>query len=126
MLRTIMINPLTGAVYEPVEFEATEHAPDGFDREWLGLIPLFLNRMDVRPAAEQLNDGYMQAAGCGYNRGYVPKFERVGKHGLKYPGDPALQPWAIASINNETVCYYESSWVAVFQQDGSFIVDRMD
>jgi hypothetical protein len=86
----------------------------------LGLLPSFLNENDPRPAAEQFNDRYMFG-------GWHPMagFKMNGRR-LKYPGDPALLPWAEIHFRDELILVYPGDWVAIVQPDKSFEVCRMD
>jgi len=45
---------------------------------------------------------------------------------LTYPGDPPLKPLARAKLRDELVYFYDHSWVAVIQENGSFDVARID
>ena len=45
---------------------------------------------------------------------------------LKYPGDPAYEPFAAMKLRKETILMYDHGWVAIFQPDNSFEVSRMD
>ena len=91
--------------------------------EHLGFIPDFVFEHDPRSAKEQFNERYWP--------GWKPfnGFEMIdcdGNNTLVYPGDPPLPPMAEAWLRDEKIMFYEHSWVAIIQKDGSFEVCRMD
>lgn len=88
----------------------------------LGALPNFLHQEDPAPAAEQLDKGYAFAGGWSPQKG----FKLTGGNSLLYPGDPPMRPIAEAKLRDETICVYDSSYVAVIQPDRSFEVCRMD
>ena len=45
---------------------------------------------------------------------------------LKYPGDPQMKPLARATLRDEVILLYPSSWVVVAQKSGAFEVARLD
>ena len=45
---------------------------------------------------------------------------------LQYPEDPPLAPLAETKLRDEIIRVYHSSYVAIIQPDGSFLVCRMD
>lgn len=90
--------------------------------EHLGYIPWFLDDENEKPAAEQINDNYGHGGGWRSFKG----FKHIGDHKLQYPGDPAYVPLAECKLRNETIVFYQHSWVAVFQEDGTFDVARID
>ena len=94
----------------------------GYTEEHLGLIPMFL--LGQGDAMARLNDGYMRAAGCPFRP--LGGFTLNDDYSLSYAGNTPLPAMATAVIGVETVCFYDSSWVAVIQPDRSFVVARMD
>ncbi len=91
--------------------------------EYLGFIPSFLSSEDSRCAAEQIDQNYIS----GWRpTGTSSKFEHRGEGALKYPGDPVMKPIAKAQLRHETIYFYEHEWLAIFQPDGSFEIDRLD
>lgn len=91
--------------------------------EHLGFLPLWLDDDDPRGAAEQLDHHYMFG---GFKQHPIKGFKALKDMHLKYPGDPMLVPRAKAKLRDETVCFYDSAFVAVWQKDGSFVVARFD
>lgn len=89
--------------------------------DMLGYIPSFLSERDERSAREQLDANYPFG-------GFQPLegFTMLPNGNLSYPGDPPTQLLAQAKLRNETVRFYQHAWVAVVQEDGSFVVARMD
>ncbi|MBO0736560.1 MAG: hypothetical protein J2P48_08330 [Alphaproteobacteria bacterium] len=94
---------------------------DGHEPEELGLVPSFFAADDPRPAREQIAERYIS----GWTP--MPGF-KIGKESeLLYPGDPPLKPIAVALLRGlEVLVFYEYSWLAIIQHDGSFEVSRVD
>lgn len=91
--------------------------------EHLGMIPSFLLTSDPRPAAEQIDDRYRHGGGWTP----VPKFRLAPDTGiLSYPGDPPLVPIAMTKLREEVIYFYDHSWLAILQPDGSSEVSRLD
>jgi len=88
--------------------------------DMLGLIPGFLSENDSRPAKAQFHTNYIS----GWNS--FQGFKMLEDGSLKYPGDPPTRLLFEAKFRNETIRFYNHSWVAIVQQDGSFEVARMD
>ncbi len=88
--------------------------------EHLGFIPDFIFEHDHRSAKEQFNERYWP--------GWLPfnGFEMIDNNQLCYPGDPPLLPLAEAWLRDEKIIFYNHSWVAIVQKDGSFEICRMD
>lgn len=86
----------------------------------LGYIPNFLNEQDPRPAREQINSNYVS----GWHP--FPGFTMLPDGNMTYPGDPPTLLLAECQFRNETVRFYDCSWVAIVQPDGSFEVCRLD
>ena len=93
-----------------------QFTPDG-----LGYLPVIIRGDDPRPAKEQINDRY--AHGGGWNP--FPGFTMT-EGTLRYSDDPPLRLLAVARLRDETLRFYECSWLAIEQPDGSFEVSRMD
>lgn len=94
--------------------------------EVVGFLPGFLDENDSRPAVEQINTAYSHGGGWMDFKG----FELVGGDGkpysLKYPGDPLTHELSRANLRKEKLVFFEHSWLAVIQPDGSFRVARLD
>ncbi len=88
--------------------------------ELLGYIPSFLSENDPRPARKQFDDAYIG--------GWTPfKGHTMLSNGnLAYPGDPETPLLAETKLRDEVIRFYESSWVAIVQPDGSYEIARMD
>jgi len=91
--------------------------------EALGFIPEMLSELNPCSAKEQLDNGYRH--GGGWNPFKRFKFDPATKS-LKYPGDPAMKPLAVARLRDEEIYFYESAWVAIVQTNGDYEVSRMD
>lgn len=103
----------------PINFSMIDRR---YSQEHLGLIPLFLEPNDDRPAAKQFSERYSHGGGWSPMKGW--KLGPVGE--ISYQGDAAIFPIAIASLRLETIRVYPGAWVSITQQDGSFEVSRMD
>ena len=88
----------------------------------LGFLPQFLDEDDQRPAKEQIDGNYQH--GGGWRN--IPGFTHLGEHRMKYPGDPELRPLAQTKLRDEVIVFYDYSFVAIFQPDGSFEISRID
>lgn len=93
-----------------------------YTEEALGLIPMFLSKADGRSAAEQFRERYAHGGGWSAMDGW--SLGPVGE--IKYNGDSALMPIAVAALGEETIRVYDGAWVSIAQPDGSFEVSRMD
>jgi hypothetical protein len=91
--------------------------------DMLGLIPLWLDVSDPRPAAEQLNANYQHGGGWRPFSGFTFNPE---SRTLYYPGDPPMKPLAEAPFRDETIFFYPHSWIMILQKDGTFEISRMD
>jgi len=90
--------------------------------EMLGFIPSFLSERDPRPAREQIDSNYGHGGGWFPSRGMT-----LGADGnLHYPGDPPYQLIAETRLRDEVIRFYDCSFVAIIQPDGSFEVARLD
>lgn len=91
--------------------------------EALGLLPEMLSEYDPAPARQQFHEHYSHGGGWDPFEGF--RFDPT-THAIKYPGDPAHKPLARATLRDETIYFYEHSWVAIVQLDGAFEIARMD
>jgi hypothetical protein len=83
----------------------------------LGYVPTFLSEDDPRPAAVQINEHY--AHGGGWSPMRRGAFAALAD-------DPPLALIAEARLRDETLRFYEGSWLSITQPDGSFEVSRLD
>jgi hypothetical protein len=91
--------------------------------EMLGYIPDMLHEEDPRSAREQLDSNYQHGGGWQPFEG----FEMLPNGNLQYPGDPCTLLLAEAMLHGkEMIRFYNHSWVAIVQPDGTFEVSRMD
>lgn len=91
--------------------------------EYLGYIPFWLNDKDKLGAAEQIHRAYGHGGGWLSAKGFTMD-RSTGT--LNYPGDMPLKPLAMCRLRDEVVYFYDHSWVAVVQPNGSFDVARID
>lgn len=89
----------------------------------LGLIPEFLAADDPRPAREQFNENYAHGGGWRPFKGFTVL---AGGRAIEYPGDPARPALAMTMLHGETIMVYTGAWVAIFKQDGTVEIARMD
>ena len=104
----------------------------------LGMLPLWFNAGDERPAQEQANAGYLNTAGCGFHpqTGFTLKQDEKGHYALKYgdpavsdedgEADPPLHEIARAELRDELIVLFEAEYVAIIQKDQSFVAARCD
>lgn len=90
--------------------------------EHLGLLPGMLDADDPRPAKEQFDASYAHGGGWRPQLGF--KLNNDGA--LKYPGDPPFGLLAFTKLRDELIGFYDCSYVAIIQPDGTFEVCRMD
>jgi hypothetical protein len=88
----------------------------------LGYIPYWLHTNNPKGAVKQINDGYTFGGWQDFDGFKLNKNTGV----MRYPGDPDTVPLAKAKLREETIYFYQSSWVSVVQPDGSFRVARID
>ena len=93
----------------------------GMTPEALGYLPGFLDENDQRGAREQFQERYVFGGWSPF-----PGFKMGDRFQLLYPGDPPTIPLAWTLLRDERIVFYQHSWVAVIQPDGSFEVSRMD
>lgn len=89
--------------------------------EMLGWIPFFLSEDDPRPAREQFDENYRHGGGFRPLPGFTMSAEA-----LHYPEDPPFALLAETKLRDETIRFYNGSWVAIVQPDGSYEVARLD
>ncbi len=89
--------------------------------DMLGYIPGFLSQDDPRPAREQLDSAYRTGGGWQPFKGFT-----ITPRGLQYPGDPPMALIAETTLRDEVVRFYQCSWVAIIQPDGTYEISRMD
>ena len=100
--------------------------------EVVGFIPQFLDEKDPRSAVEQIDNAYQPGGGWRDFDGFelIEEFNLLGGDGksyfLKYPGDPLMRELSRATLRDETLVFFQSSWFAVIQTDGSYRVARLD
>jgi hypothetical protein len=90
--------------------------------EMLGAIPSFLSEYDPRDARTQINEAYAFAGGWQP----FPNFVMLEDGTLIYPGDPPLPVLCSTRLRDEKIYYYQHSWLAIVQPDGSYEVARLD
>ena len=88
----------------------------------VGMIPLWLDEEDPRPAREQLDAAYQHGGGWQPFKG----FKMLRDHSIEYPGDPSLKPLALMKLRDEVIAVYPHAWVMILQKDGSHEICRMD
>lgn len=96
--------------------------------EHLGIIPYWLTANDHHPAKEQLDDNYQHGGGWRHINGFALSDDNSLQYGPDddEDRDPPLVPRAVCQLREETIVFYDYSWVAIIQPDRSFEVCRMD
>jgi hypothetical protein len=100
-----------------------------------GFLPGFFDESDSRPAKEQLHEnfqhggGFMSMPGFSLERADIPYEE--GDALLIYDKgsedeEPPLEELGRAKLRDETLIFFNYSWLAIVQPDGSFEVTRVD
>ena len=104
-------------------FHFTEKYPEA-----AGLLPLFLDRDDPRPAREQIHESYAHGGGWHEFTGFTPHIDWADplKSYLSYPDDPPMRAIAFALFGEELVLLFQHSWCAIVQPDLSTDVARLD
>lgn len=87
----------------------------------LGLLPLFLDEDDPRPAVEQFDEHYVGGWHEITRAGYTP-FTGA----FTYPGDPPLYPLWESKFHEETILVYPHAIVVIVQPDGAYSASRLD
>ena len=90
--------------------------------DMLGYLPTMLDENDPRPAKNQFNSNYQRGGGWTHFEG----FKMLSNGNLSYPGDPETILLAETKLRDEVIRFYQHSWVAIIQPDGSYEICRMD
>ena len=97
------------------------------NQERAGLLPLFFSSNDMRPAAEQLHENYAHGGGFHPFEGFQLLDRHLpNKAQLAYPEDPPMRELSRGTLRDELLIFFESSWLAIVQPDGGFVVTRVD
>lgn len=91
--------------------------------EMLGFIPSWIYPELRGPLKDALNYHYQHGGGWQPFKGFTLNRENLN---LEYPEDPPTIALARCQVGDETLVFYQHSWVAIIQQDWSFEVCRMD
>ena len=112
-----------------ITFKATSLFPH-FD---FGMLPSIFWKGDERPASEQLDERYSYGGGFSpLDGGWELDTLNVIEEGmpefytLTYPNDSPVNEIGRAQLNDETLVFFQHSWLAIIQSDGSFVVTRVD
>jgi hypothetical protein len=91
-----------------------------------GYLPGFFNQDDPRPAREQINAAYAHGGGWRPMKGWAHDPVTRSIQYVAEPGDPPLEPLAVAALRDEVMFLYRYEWLAIFQKDGSFEIARVN
>lgn len=94
--------------------------------EVVGFIPHFLDGSDSRSAIEQIDTAYQHGGGWSDFKGFQLAGGGDDPYFLTYPGDPAMRELSRATMRDEVLVFFQCSWLAVIQPDGSYRVARLD
>jgi hypothetical protein len=89
----------------------------------LGYFPDFLSPDDPRRAKDQIHTAYSHGGGWHKFNGFTPGENFLS---ISYPGDPPKRAMGETRLRNERIVMYESAWVAIIQDDGSYEIARID
>ena len=90
--------------------------------DMLGYLPEMISERNPKPAREQFDTNYQHGGGWTPFKG----FSMLPDGNLSYPGDPPTRLLAETQLRDETIRFYEHSWVAIIQTDGTYEICRMD
>lgn len=112
MITAVKINGIEWQLLHPKMTEAM-----------LGFIPHWISPNMPEKLKPRLDHFYQHGGGWRPFKGFTLNRETLE---LEYPGDPPTIPLARCQVGDETLIFYQHSWVAIVQQDWSFEVCRMD
>lgn len=107
----------------------TAHKAPYYD---FGFLPEFFDESDPRPAKEQLHENFQHGGGFSPLAGFSLVGDDVpGEALLTYDKgsedeEPPLREIGRAKLRDETLIFFDCSWLAIVQPDGSFEVTRVD
>jgi len=93
-----------------------------------GLLPMFFDEQDPRPAAEQADANYQHGGGWRPQPDWTLQFNRQDpmQTTAQYPHDPTTAAIAVAVLHDEVLVLFDYGYLAIVQPDGSFEMARMD
>jgi hypothetical protein len=91
----------------------------------LGILPVFFDEADPRPAREQIHERYAHGGGWHKFSGFELKMDKRGWY-LAYPEDPPMREIARGKLRDELILLFDHNWVAIVQKDDTFEVARVD
>ena len=94
------------------------------DLSLVGYLPSFLDERDPDPAAKQIDKNYQHGGGWHPQKGW--ELLDAEWMVMKYPGDPAVQPIAVAKLRDERLYFYPHQYLCIIQPDRSFEMARVD
>ena len=92
----------------------------------IGIIPMFFDSQDPRPAREQLHTAYQHGGGVQPIQGFTYVEGDLGMARLEFAGDPPMQELSRATLHEELIIVFEGAWLAIVQPDKTYIVTRVD
>ena len=95
---------------------------------YAGLLPEFFSLLDPRPARDQLHDSYAHGGGVRPFKGFTLSrdWRNSGTATLHYPQDPPMREVSRGMLREETIILFESSWLAIVQPSGDYLICRVD
>lgn len=95
--------------------------------EMLGYLPYLVTDALDTPAREQLEITYAHGGGVRPNTTMtLHDWSEPGKATLTYPNDPPMEEIARAQRRDETLIFFDCSWLAIVQANGDYLITRMD
>lgn len=116
-----------------IQFTRTSYLPNISLDDAVGILPHFWDAADPRKAIEQ-HDSHNPPGGPWHLPSMIQwDYDRVTEK-LQYgdpneeDADPPYWPlaYAILPLSRERIVVYPNAWVAIVQDDGTFVVDRRD
>lgn len=106
----------------------TWHLAPGVSPYALGLIPMWLDDENPRPASEQLDSAYKHGGGWQPFDGFtlVRPSNDVRDWRLSYPGDPDYRLLAYAALREELILMFPYAWVVIVRDGQLHSVARLD
>lgn len=103
--------------------QVIHHHPRATMAHW-GEIPYWLSDDNLKPAKQQLHEGYRFGGWQSMKRDSI---KMLSGDRYSYPGDPVQSPISEIQMNSgERVLLYDNAIVVVFDKNGDWDMCRMD
>ena len=88
-------------------------------------LPHCFSHDDPRPAARQVHTAYKHGGGWQPFTGFK-LIKKLDRYRLVYPGDPDMMELSRATLRDETIVFFQMSWLAIIQPDETYEVARVN